>query len=126
MSENQVNENNEEEAANSTKTSSGLDQNIAGLLTYVAWFITGIIFLLIEKENRFVRFHALQSIFVSVGFMVLYVLSGMVPFLGWMVGLILTPVQLILWIFLMIKAYQGQYFKLPWIGDMVEKQLDSK
>ncbi len=126
MSENQMNEKNQEQAANNTKTSSGLDQNIAGLLTYVAWFITGIIFLLLEKENRFVRFHALQSIFVSVGFMVLYVLTGLVPILGWMVGLLLTPIQVILWIFLMIKAYQGQYFKLPWIGDMVEKQLDNK
>ncbi|WP_058305839.1 DUF4870 domain-containing protein [Gracilibacillus massiliensis] len=126
MSEEQVNENKEEQASTSTKTSSGLDQNVAGLLTYVLWFITGIIFLVLEKENRFVKFHALQSIFVSVGLAVLYVISVSVPILGWFVGIILMPVQLILWILLMVKAYQGEYFKLPWIGDMVEKQLDNK
>ncbi|WP_163582639.1 DUF4870 domain-containing protein [Gracilibacillus saliphilus] len=107
-----------------SKTSTGLDQNVAGLLSYLVGFVTGIIFLLLEKENRFVRFHALQSIFVSVLLIVINTVLGMIPLLGWLVNILIAPLTLVLWIVLMVKAYQGQYFKLPWIGDMVEQQLD--
>ncbi|MFD2658079.1 DUF4870 domain-containing protein [Gracilibacillus thailandensis] len=125
MTEDQLPKDNEEQKSEQqSKTSTGLDQNIAGLLSYLVGFVTGIIFLLLEKENRFVRFHALQSIFTFVLLIVINTVLGMIPLLGWFVSILIAPLTLVLWVFLMVKAYQGQYFKLPWIGDMVEQQLD--
>ncbi|WP_018932073.1 DUF4870 domain-containing protein [Gracilibacillus lacisalsi] len=125
MTEEQLPKDNEEQKAEQqSKTSTGLDQNVAGLLSYLVGFVTGIIFLLLEKENRFVRFHAMQSIFTFVLLMVINTILGMIPLLGWLVSILIAPLTLVLWIVLMVKAYQGQYFKLPWIGDMVEQQLD--
>lgn len=106
------------------KTSSGLDQNIAGLLCYLVGFVTGIIFLLIEKENRFVRFHAIQSIAAWVVLFVLSFVLSVIPFIGWMIAFFITPAYFILWIYLMVKAYQNTWFKLPFVGDFAEKQLD--
>lgn len=106
------------------KTSSGLDQNIAGLLCYLAWFITGIVFLVLEKENKFIRFHAMQSIIVFVVLFVLNIILTAIPIIGWGIGLLLIPVYLILWLFLMWKAYQNKWFKLPIVGDIAEKQVN--
>lgn len=105
------------------KTDSGLDQNLAGLLCYLFGLVTGIIFMLIEKENRFVRFHALQSIFVSVALIIVNTLLNFVPLLGFILSFFVTLGAFILWIFLMMKAYQGHMFKLSIFGDMAEKQL---
>lgn len=105
------------------KTSTGMNQNVAGLLCYLAGWITGLIFFLIEKENRFVRFHAMQSIITFGSLTVIYVMLGFIPFLGPILMLVLGLVQLILWIVLMVKAYQGELFKLPMIGDMAEKNI---
>jgi uncharacterized membrane protein len=105
------------------KSSTGLDANIAGLLTYLLGFISGIIFLAIEKDSQFVRFHAMQSTIVSVGLFVLNIALGFIPILGWLVSLLLAPVAFILWIFLMFKAFQGERFKLPIVGDIAEQQV---
>jgi uncharacterized membrane protein len=101
------------------KTSMGLDENVAGLLCYVA----GIVFLVLEKENQFVRFHAVQSIVVFGALTVASVILNFIPIIGWIVGWLLGVAALILWIVLMLKAYQGQKYKLPWAGDFAEKQL---
>ena len=105
------------------KTSTGMNQNVAGLLCYLAGWITGLIFFLIEKENRFVRFHAMQSIITFGSLTVLFMVLGFIPFVGWMLMPILAILQLILWIVLMVKAYQGQLFKLPVIGELAEKNI---
>ena len=105
------------------KTSSGMNQNVAGLLCYLAGWITGLIFFLIEKENRFVRFHAMQSIITFGSLTVLFMVLGFIPILGWMVMPILGILQVILWIILMVKAYQGELFKLPMIGEIAEKNI---
>lgn len=105
------------------KTSSGLDENLAGLLCYLFGVITGIIFLLIEKDNRFVRFHALQSIFTFAAIMLFIMIINIIPLLGFLISMLMAPFSMVLWIFLMVKAYQGKWFKLPIIGDLVEKQL---
>ena len=105
------------------KTSTGMNQNVAGLLCYLAGWITGLIFFLIEKENRFVRFHAMQSIITFGSLTVIFMILGFIPFVGWMLMPILAILQLILWIVLMVKAYQGQLFKLPMIGDIAEKNI---
>lgn len=110
--------NNGEEGETMEKTSNGLNQNIAGLLAYIAGVVSGIIFLVIEKENTFVRFHAYQSIMVTVGLFILSIGLSFVPLVGWIISLLLAPVGFILWIVCMYKAYQGEVFKLPIVGEM--------
>ena len=95
------------------KSSTGLEENVAGLLCYLGAWITGLIFFLIEKESKFVKFHGMQSI---ITFGACAILS-FVPFVNWVIWI----VAVVLWIILMIKAYQGQKFKLPGIGDLAEK-----
>jgi len=76
----------------------------------------------IEKENKFVRFHAMQSIITFGGiFIISFVLSFIMPFLMWRLWYLIWIIQLILWVILMVKAYQGEKFKLPVIGDIAEK-----
>jgi uncharacterized membrane protein len=107
---------------NTSKTSTGLQQNIAGLLCYVVGWITGIIFLILEKDNKFVKFHAVQSIIVFGAFSVVDIVLGWIPVLGAIVSWVLGIGAFILWILLMVKASQGQMFKLPIAGDIAEKQ----
>ena len=103
------------------KTSTGLQPNAAGLLSYLAGFITGVIFYVIEKDNKFVRFHAMQSIIVFGFLFILGLALPIIPFIGWFLAPILWIGELILWIVLMVKAYQGEFFKLPIAGDIAEK-----
>ena len=113
-------------------SAAGLADNVAGMLGYIT-IVPAIIFLVIEpfNRNRFVRFHAFQSIFFCVAWTVLWValsIVGMVPVLGWATLLIWPLVGLgglIIWVLLLIKAYGGQMFKLPVIGDMAEKQANA-
>jgi uncharacterized membrane protein len=107
------------------KTGSGLDQNLAGALCYVLGWLTGIIFLVIEKENKFVRFHAVQSIVVFGAITVAQIILWIIPFIGWIIGILLSIVTFLLWIFLMYKAYQGQTYKLPIAGNIAEKNSNA-
>lgn len=115
-----------EEEEKMEKTGSGLNQNLAGLLAYIAGIISGVIFLLIEKEDQFVRFHAYQSIMVTVALVVLSIGLSFVPLVGWILSLLLSPIGFIIWIVCMYKAYQGETFKLPLIGDMAASQAGLK
>ncbi len=118
--------------------STGMGNNVAGLLCYLFGWLGGLIFLLIEpyKSNRFVRFCAFQSIFLDVGmiavmiafWIIIFVLAAITHGIGGLIGL-LSP---LLWlaylglkIFLMIKAYGNQELKLPIIGDLAAKQAGS-
>ena len=101
------------------RTSTGLDANVAAALSYLVGFVTGAIFLVVEKENRFVRFHAMQSTLVFAGIVAIDILVNMVPFLGVLVVVILIiPASAVLWLVLMYKAYQGEEFKLPYVGQL--------
>ena len=101
------------------KTSTGFDANVAAALTYLVGFVTGIIFLLVEKDNKFVRFHAMQSTLVFAGIVAIDILLQIVPILGALVVVfVVIPVSAILWLLLMYKAYQGEEFKLPLVGQM--------
>lgn len=103
------------------KTSTGMQPNVAALLSYLLGFITGIIFYLIEKENKFVRFHAMQSIVTFGAFFILGFILAMIPIVGWGLMPVLWIIQVILWVLLMAKSYQGELFKLPIAGDIAEK-----
>jgi uncharacterized membrane protein len=115
-----------------TTTAGSLAPNVAGALAYVLGIITGVIFLVIEKENRFVRFHAAQSIavtivliVVSVGLSVLSTVLAFVPILGWIVALLLSVVlffaTFVLWVLLMWRAYQGREWDVPIAGGLARK-----
>jgi uncharacterized membrane protein len=106
------------------KTSSGFDANLAAALSYLVGFVTGIIFLLVEKENKFVRFHAMQSTLVFVGIVAVDILLQIVPILGALVVVfVVIPVSAVLWLLLMYKAYQGEEFKLPLVGQMAADRI---
>ncbi len=105
------------------KTSTGIKANVEGALCYLLWFISGIVFILIEKENRFVRFHAMQSIFTFGATFVLLVILNLIPVIGWLISPFVMVAGIILWVFLMVKAYRGEHYKLPVIGDMAQKSI---
>jgi uncharacterized membrane protein len=123
-----------------TKSSTGLDENIAALLSYVATWVSGLIFFLIEKDSRLVRFHAMQSILLSavaiivgialwvvwgVAVIALAMISEVVAgLLSILIGLVIFAFYIgivIAFILCLIKAYQKQFLKLPIIGNMAEK-----
>ena len=103
------------------KTSTGLTENVAGLLCYVLGWVSGLVFILIEQENKFVRFHAVQSIVVFGAFTIASIILGWIPFIRAFFAWIISVIGFILWIVLMVKAYQGTKFKLPWSGNLAEK-----
>lgn len=103
------------------KTSIGMQANAAALLSYALGWVTGLIFYLIEKENQFVRFHAFQSIVVFGVLTAAHIVLMAIPVFGWLLLPVLYILQVVLWIVLMIKAYQGEKIKLPVAGDMAEK-----
>ena len=122
------------------KSSTGLDENLAALLSYVFGWISGLIFFLMEKDSRLVRFHAMQSILLGAAAIVIFVVFWIVAVVSSLVvGYISGILGGIVWIVMMlvggargigifvaaiislIKAYQGQYFKLPVIGNYAEK-----
>ena len=119
----------------SAATQSGLSENAAATLSYSLWWITGIIFFLIDKRP-YVRFHAAQSIVIFGGLHLIRAVVGMFFGLGWFMGsfhgiehvgsfgvglallIILSFVGFILWIVCMVKAYQGERFMVPIAGDI--------
>ena len=94
-----------------------------GAASYLLGFVTGIIMLLLEKQSKFVRFHAMQSTLLFGGVFVANIALGFIPILGWLAGLFLSFAAFILWIVCMWKAFQGEMYKVPYVGDMAEKQL---
>jgi uncharacterized membrane protein len=112
---------------------SGLEENVAGLLCYSLGWLTGLIFFLIDKRPN-VRFHAAQSMVTFGGLHIVRIVLGMVFGYGMMFGgmwgtgfsvgfaifSLIGLVTLVLWIVCMIKAYQGERFKLPVVGDIAE------
>lgn len=105
------------------KTSLGLSENLEGLLCYLFGWITGIIFLILDRNNKFIRFHSLQSIFTFLPLSVIYVIFGWIPIVDIFVKVVLGIISLILWSILMYKAYQGEKYKLPIVGDLAEKEV---
>jgi uncharacterized membrane protein len=110
-----------------SKTKIGLSENITGVLAYLLGWITGIILLIIEKENKFVRFHAAQSTVLSVGLIVLNIVLGLldgIPIIGFLFGILSALIGLlglVLWIYLMFKAFKGDMYRLPIIAEYADK-----
>ncbi|MDI3498786.1 DUF4870 domain-containing protein [Archaeoglobus sp.] len=104
-------------------SSTGLKENVAGALSYLLGPITGILFLLMEKESQFVKFHAMQSTITFGGLWVISIILSFIPYIGWMLLPIINLIGLILWIVLIYKAYSNEWFKLPVVGDIAEQQI---
>ena len=115
----------------------GMEENIAGLLCYIFGWVSGLIFLLIDKRP-FVKFHAAQSIALNIAMFVVWIALIIVGFVLTMItaalhfpvgifSIFLTPVIgiafLVVWIFLMYKAYNHEKYKLPIIGNIVENMV---
>jgi len=108
-----------------TGTSTGLSPNIAGLLCYVGIWVSGIIFLVLEQRNKFVRFHAAQSIVAFGTLTVAGIILGLVPVVGDAFSSIIVIIGVIVWIIMIVKASSGEWYKLPWAGDVAEKIVAS-
>ena len=117
-----------------TTTNTGLPSNLAGALAYLLGPLTGLIFLVIEKEDRFVRFHAAQSIVVglfviaaSLALTLVTAVLGVIPILGWIIGLFLSLgfafLVFVGWVLLMFRAYQGQEWEVPVASAYARKLL---
>lgn len=109
-------------SAKPSETSVGLSANVAGLLCYVLVWISGIVFLVIEKRNKFVKFHAWQSIMTFGVLTVASLVLGWIPIIGLVFDWIIGILGLVLWIVLMIQAGTGKMWKLPWVGNWAERQ----
>jgi len=100
-----------------------LDPNLAAALSYLGGMLSGIVFLVLEKQNRYVRFHAMQS---TITFLIVLVADLMLVGLG-VIGMVLAVpfiiAVVVLWVFLMFKAMSGVQYKLPYIGEWAEHQV---
>jgi len=114
----------------------GMSDNLAYALCYVLGLITGILFLVLApyNQNRLIRFHAFQSIFLHLGMFVVWIgvliLTGvlrLIPFMGVMLSFVMYPIVglgfFVLWLVMMYKAYNGERWVLPVIGPLAEKQV---
>lgn len=95
-------------------SSTGLDITLAAMLAYAGGWVTGLVFLMIEKNSRFVRFHAAQSVMT---FLPLFLAFWFLP-----LWFLLWPLSVALWILLMYKALQGERYKLPFVGDLAARR----
>ncbi|WP_252698924.1 hypothetical protein [Natronosalvus vescus] len=129
------------ESRGSTEIVGGLEEHVAGTLCYLFGFVTGIVFLLLEDRNEFVRFHAAQSTLVfgglfaiGIGLNIAIVFLELIPGIGWLFaagfglmmalsGLLIGPIVFILWLVLMLKAYRGDRFALPVVGEIAERYV---
>ncbi|NMC36554.1 DUF4870 domain-containing protein [Candidatus Beckwithbacteria bacterium] len=121
-------------AEKTSKTITGLEPNVEAALCYVLGWVSGLLFLLLEKDNKKIRFHAMQSLvtfgFIHILYMVLVVVLVPVMFaigpLAALLGIIMPLIGIgsfILWLVLIVKTYQGEEFVVPILGEFAKKQL---
>ncbi len=124
------------EVVNSS-SGTGLSANMAAALAYALGAITGVLFLVLDpyKSNRFIRFHAMQSILFSIACVIFAIVWSIVwgilaSFAGFWILTVDLPLRLLvglgiflLWLFVMYQAYSEREYRIPWIGDIAAKQL---
>lgn len=110
---------------NAQVTSTGLDENVAALLAYSLGFVTGLIFILLEKSSRFVRFHAMQSLVTFLAFFVAHVAADLIPFLDRILRPLVDLFAIAIWVVCMVKAYQQEMFRLPIAAEIADSLLKS-
>ena len=100
------------------QSSTGLEENVAGFLCYLLGFITGIVFLVVEKKSSFVKFHAKQSTITFLGLFIISLILGWIPVIGTLILIFI----LVVWLVLMIKALRGERYSLPIVGKIAEEK----
>ena len=108
----------------SKKSIFGLNENLASVLCYAGFFFSGVIILVMEKENRTVRFHALQSVLWFMLLGVASTVAGWIPIIRGPLGSAIGLVTILSWLFLMYTAFVGKKFKIPMIGEVVDAQIN--
>ena len=106
-----------------TRPGTGLPSNIAATLAYAFGAVSGIIFLMIERDDKFVRFHAWQSTLTFIAALLASLLVGSFPLIGRLLNAVLTAGIVAVWVLLMFKAFSGEKFKLPYVGEIAEQQI---
>lgn len=116
-------------------TGTGLEANVAGALSYLLGALTGVLFLVVDGQRPFVRFHAMQAIALTVAVIVLWVVLGVasailavIPIIGWLIGILLSLAlslgSLVLWLYLMYRAWQGDEWEIPVVGKWARQLAD--
>jgi uncharacterized membrane protein len=104
-------------------TALGWDANVAAALAYSCGWVSGLIVLALERQNDFVRFHAVQSIAVFGVLTAAWFIALSIPLLGWLVAfMLIPPLSAVLWLLLMLKAYQGERFRVPYAADIADQR----
>lgn len=103
------------------RTSLGIEPKLAGVLAYLLGFISGVVLLVIERDSPFVRFHAMQSVLTFGALLIVQIVLRVIPLLGGLLSLLVFLVGVVLWLHLMYRAWQGQFYKLPYLGDRAEE-----
>jgi len=105
------------------RSSLNLSENVVALIAYLFGWLSGLIILLLEKESRFVRFHALQSLVFFAGMSLIIGIFGRIPVIGWVFAAAGGILTFGFWIIGMIKAYQGEAYRFPIVGDFAARQI---
>jgi uncharacterized membrane protein len=104
-------------------TSTRLAPNVAGLLCYLGWWVTGLIFFILEQKNQWVRFHAAQSLVFFGAITVASSIVRLIPLVGVILGTIIWLIGVVFWIVMMVKAYQGEHYMLPVAGEIADRMV---
>lgn len=104
-------------------STTGISDPIAGLLCYILGWITGLIFLIVERRSRFVRFHAAQSVIVFSAITVLGIIVPQISYIGGILYALLSAVSFIIWLFMMITAAQGKTIRIPVVAELADQLL---
>ncbi|OYW03381.1 MAG: hypothetical protein B7X11_03350 [Acidobacteria bacterium 37-65-4] len=110
-------------SATRSTSSTGLSSNVAAALAYLFGGIGGIVLLIVERKDRYVRFHAMQSALVFLGVVVMALILGSLPLVGRLLTAMFSVAVALMWLVLMFKAFTGQHFKLPYVGEIAERQI---
>lgn len=105
------------------KTTLGIDENIESMFCYLGIWITGIIFLFLEKENNHVRFNAMQSLITFFSLFIISALIIIIPVIGPILSGIITVIGAFIWLLMLYKTYNGEVYKLPIVGDIAEEKI---
>jgi len=120
-----------------TGADSGLAPHVAAALAYLFGFVGGIVFLVLERQNRAVRFAAMQSILLFaawlaawIAYSILFAVLGLVPFVRLLVSALAAPVSFLVeavffvaWLLCVVRSFQGQTLRLPFLGELAERFL---
>ncbi len=105
------------------RSSTGLAENVAGALCYLLGWVTGLVFLVLEQQSAYVRYHAMQSVVTFGGIAAVSLVLSLLSGIGFVLQQALGLLSVVLWILLMVKAWQGERYRLTWISDVVDRLL---